>query len=90
MLESLFIGCEAAIQNVARGEGNDWAGKLEQITPGSRSSLGLGQTVPQSLSSGFCKIAQIARREAGPDQTGAVQGWVRSGLDKTCGRFRDG
>lgn len=61
------------------GRGNDWAGKLEQITPGSRSSLGLGQTVPQCLSSGFCKIAQIARREAGPDQTGAVQGWVRSG-----------
>ena len=78
----------AVIQNVrGRGEGggewNDWAGKLEQITPGPRSSLGLGQPgdcLTECLSSGFCKIAQIARREAGPDQTGAVLGWVRSGV----------
>ena len=38
---------------------------------------------PASLSASaqdFVKIAQIARREAGPDQTGAVLGWVRSGV----------
>ena len=74
----------AVIQNVRAeggGEWNDWAGKLEQITPGPRSSLGLGQLASLGASAqDFVKIAQIARREAGPDQTGAVLGWVRSGV----------
>ena len=83
MFESLFIGCDTECEGEGGGEWNDWAGKLEQITPGPRSSLGLGQPgdcLTECLSSGFCKIAQIARREAGPDQTGAVLGWVRSGV----------
>ena len=73
----------AVIQNVRAeggGEWNDWAGKLEQITPGPRSSLGLGQLASLSASAkDFVKLHKL------PDgrrvQTRQVQSWAGSGLE---------
>ena len=83
MFESLFIGCDTE----CGGRGEWLGGKTRANHTRIKIESRLGSDL---LSSGFCKIARIARLGAGPDQTGAGQDWLRSETGQKSWEARDG